>query len=79
MSSEHLESLRSRAFALPDSDRAELARDLIRSLDSPADPDAELAWEAELLRRLKQIEGDEAELLSRDDFRKHLRDRIGDA
>lgn len=79
MSSEHLESLRSRAFALPDSDRAELARDLIRSLDAPNDQDAEQAWEAEILRRLKQVESDEAELLSRDDFRKHLRDRIGSA
>jgi putative addiction module component (TIGR02574 family) len=37
-------------------DRAELARFLIASLDEGQDPDAEPAWDAELSRRLTDIE-----------------------
>ena len=32
--------------------RAEIAVELIASLDGPADPDVEVAWEAEAARRL---------------------------
>ena len=36
--------------------RAELAAELLASLDGPADPDAEAAWEAEIERRIDAIE-----------------------
>jgi putative addiction module component (TIGR02574 family) len=39
----------------PDS-RAELAAELLASLDGPADPDAEAAWSAEIERRVSAIE-----------------------
>ena len=36
--------------------RAELAAELLASLDGPADPDAEAAWEVEIARRVAAIE-----------------------
>jgi putative addiction module component (TIGR02574 family) len=39
----------------PDS-RAELAAELLASLDGPAEPDAEAAWDAEIERRIAAIE-----------------------
>jgi hypothetical protein len=39
----------------PDS-RAEVAAELLASLDGPHDPDAEAAWDAEIERRIAAIE-----------------------
>jgi len=36
--------------------RAELAAELLDSLDGPADPDAEAAWDVEIERRIAAIE-----------------------
>ena len=36
--------------------RAELATELLASLDGPTDPDAEAAWNAEIERRVSAIE-----------------------
>lgn len=36
--------------------RAELAAELLKSLDGPEDPDAEAAWAAEIERRVAAIE-----------------------
>ena len=36
--------------------RAELAAELLASLDGPADPDAEAAWKVEIERRVAAIE-----------------------
>jgi putative addiction module component (TIGR02574 family) len=44
------------ALTLSDKERAELASDLIDSLDPTVDPDAELAWQEEIARRLAEIE-----------------------
>jgi putative addiction module component (TIGR02574 family) len=40
---------------LPLEERADLARELIASLDGPSDPDAEASWAAELQRRLDDL------------------------
>ena len=45
------------ALRLEPEARAELAAELLASLDGPADPDAEAAWEAEIERRVEAIEG----------------------
>jgi putative addiction module component (TIGR02574 family) len=42
--------------------RAELAAELLASLDGPADPDAEAAWAAEIERRVAAIEAGMVEL-----------------
>ncbi len=44
------------ALKLGVEERAELAAELLASLDGPADPDAEAAWEAEIARRVAAIE-----------------------
>ena len=50
MASGILERVRSEALTLSESERAELAHDLVASLDGPPDADAEPLWEAEILR-----------------------------
>jgi putative addiction module component len=44
------------AFTRGRAARAELAAELLASLDGPADPDAESAWDAEIDRRIEAIE-----------------------
>jgi putative addiction module component (TIGR02574 family) len=44
------------ALRLDDEARAALATELLGSLDGPADPDAESAWDAEIERRIAAIE-----------------------
>ncbi|MBI2496608.1 MAG: addiction module protein [Opitutae bacterium] len=55
------EKLKPQLTALPPGDRAELAHYLLSSLDGPADPGAEQAWEAELARRAAEIRAGRAE------------------
>jgi len=53
-----------RVLDLSPADRAELARQLILSLESqPPDPDADAAWEAEIERRLTQVDRGEVTLV----------------
>jgi putative addiction module component (TIGR02574 family) len=47
----HARKLLEEAMELSPSDRAELAADLLASLDGEPDDDAEAAWAAELTRR----------------------------
>ncbi|PYV54055.1 MAG: addiction module component, family protein [Acidobacteria bacterium] len=42
-------------IALPDNKRAELAGNLIASLDTAVDPDADAAWQEEVARRLQDV------------------------
>jgi putative addiction module component (TIGR02574 family) len=44
------------ALRLEPETRAELAAELLASLDGPVDPDAEAAWDAEIERRIAAIE-----------------------
>ncbi len=44
------------ALRLEPATRAELAAELLASLDGPADPDAEAAWDREIERRIDAIE-----------------------
>jgi putative addiction module component (TIGR02574 family) len=76
MGSPTLEKIRSEALSLPESDRAELAHSLVASLDGPADADAASAWDAEILRRLAEIDSDTANLIDREEFRRRMRARL---
>jgi putative addiction module component (TIGR02574 family) len=71
-----LEKVRADALNLPETERAELAQDLMASLDGPADPDVEKAWDAEILRRLAEIDAGTARLIDREEFSKRLRGRL---
>lgn len=48
--------LLSDALALPDADRAELAAELIESLDREVDDDATAAWNREVQRRVAELD-----------------------
>ena len=72
MSSLALNKTRDEALALSQSERAELAHDLVASLDGAPDNDATTAWEAELQRRLDQIEQGAVPLVDRDEFNRRL-------
>ncbi|HEX9698716.1 MAG TPA: addiction module protein [Acidobacteriota bacterium] len=52
--------------------RAEIAAELLASLDGPADPDAEGAWAAEIERRVKALEAGTEELESWDEVKRRI-------
>ena len=58
------ESILADALRLDPKARAELAVELLASLDGPADPDAAAAWEKEIERRVKELEAGTAKLES---------------
>jgi putative addiction module component (TIGR02574 family) len=76
MSIPALEKLRSEALRLPEPERAELAHDLVKSLDSPSDSDATEAWEKELLRRLAEVDAGTAKLVDREELRRRMQYRM---
>lgn len=76
MASEALEKLKSQVLTLSESERAELAHELVRSLDAPSDEGVDEAWDAEIRRRLSHIDAGTAKLVTRNEFRKQMRDRI---
>ena len=73
MSSAALDAIRNKALELSESERAELAHDLLKSLDGPADNDAQDAWDAEIDRRLKQIDEGSVQPLDRAEFERRIR------
>lgn len=52
------------ALRLPDEERAALAGELIQSLDSEIDADAEAAWSAEIRARLERVDAGTAKTIS---------------
>ncbi len=76
MGSSALERVRAEALNLSESERAELACNLVASLDGPADTDVETAWDAEISRRLSEIDSGTAILIDREEFRRRMRARM---
>ena len=64
------------ALRLDSSERAEVAAELLASLDGPADPDAEAAWEAEIGRRVADIEAGTAKLEPWEDVKRRIEKKI---
>ena len=50
------------ALRLDAQSRAQLAAELLASLDGPSDPDAESAWQAEIERRVADLKAGKAKL-----------------
>jgi putative addiction module component (TIGR02574 family) len=71
-----MNKLRAEVLSLPDKDRAELAQELMASLDGTPEPDAAQAWDVEILRRLAEIDSGTARLIDRTEFSRRLRERI---
>jgi len=70
------EAVLARALRLGRSERADLATELLASLDGPADPGAEAAWEAEILRRVQDIDAGTAELEDWNDVKRRIESEI---
>jgi putative addiction module component (TIGR02574 family) len=70
--------VRALALELPHPERAELARDLLASLDGPFDDpaDVEAAWLGEVERRLKEVEDGTATLVEWDEVRAEVLARL---
>lgn len=79
MGSAALEKVRSEALNLPEAERAELAHNLVASLDGPADADAQQAWESEIMRRLAEVDAGTAKLVDRKELSRRLRERLNRA
>lgn len=77
MSIEILGKLRSQALKLPELERAELAHDLVKSLDAPADANTIAAWDKEIIKRLDEIDSGTAKLVDRSEFRRRMQERLG--
>jgi putative addiction module component (TIGR02574 family) len=66
------------ALRLEPEARAELAAELLASLDGPADADAEAAWDVEIERRIAAIEGGSIVLEPWDSVKRRIeRDVLG--
>lgn len=66
------------ALRLEPDARAEVAAELLASLDGPADPDAEAAWDAEIDRRVEAIGAGAIRLESWADVKRRIeRDVLG--
>lgn len=71
--SHEAEELLQRALALPDNERADLAGNLIASLDTTVDPDVDLAWQQEVARRFDEIRSGEVNPAPWEDVRRKAR------
>ncbi len=65
------------ALKLPRKDRVRLIRELLSSLEGPADPHAAAAWVAELERRLMAARKGRVKPVEWSDVRKRLEQRFG--
>ena len=50
-----------------------MAHSLVASLDGPSESDVEEAWDAEILRRLAEIDSGSANLIDREEFGRRMR------
>ena len=66
-----LAELSKKAQELPPEERAQLAQELLDSVDQEADPDVQAAWEAEIASRISAYERGEAMLVSAEARRSH--------
>jgi putative addiction module component (TIGR02574 family) len=64
------------AMGLPHEERAELAAELIASLDGPADADVETAWALEIERRAAKVLSGESQGLPWEEVRDRIKREI---
>jgi putative addiction module component (TIGR02574 family) len=70
------EALLADALRLDPDARAELVAELLASLDGPADPNAETAWNAEIERRVAAIEAGTVRLESWEQLKRRIEKEI---
>lgn len=76
MTTAQLDTVRSEALALTESERARLASDLVASLDGPADPSLTEAWDVEICKRINEIEMNPSLALEPEEVLARARQRI---
>jgi len=64
------------ALKLSPTERADVAEQLLASLDEALDSDVEKAWQEEIQRRLQQVERGEVELIDSDTVMAELRKKL---
>ena len=64
------------ALRLDFQSRAELAAELLGSIDGPSDPDAEAAWNAEIRRRIAAVEAGTENLAPWEEVRRRIEREI---
>jgi putative addiction module component (TIGR02574 family) len=67
------QDLLKKALALPERERAELAGNLLDSLDKNVDDDADVAWQKEIARRLKEANSGTVKTVSWNEVRNKAR------
>jgi putative addiction module component (TIGR02574 family) len=65
------------ALRLPEEERAALAGELIDSLDTEVDPDAEAAWAAEIRARVSDVESGRAKTVPWSEARRRIHAATG--
>jgi putative addiction module component (TIGR02574 family) len=65
-----------KALALPVAERAELAGSLIESLDSTEDASVASAWDAEIVRRMEELDSGKVKPVSLQDAQRRLSSAI---
>ena len=70
------EAVLAEALKLDPEARAQLAAELLASLDGPADPDAEQAWQAEITRRVADLEAGKLKLESWAEVKRRIEKKI---
>ena len=64
------------ALGLPARERAELAQDVLASLDGEADSDSVQAWESEIAERMEKLESGHSKLVDAKDAIRRIDDRL---
>jgi putative addiction module component (TIGR02574 family) len=67
-----MSDIRQEALRLSPKERADLAGDLLESLDGDPDPGAEAAWQAEVSRRVRELDQGSVQLIPWAELRKRL-------
>jgi putative addiction module component (TIGR02574 family) len=62
--------------SLSEGERGQLLNELLQDMDGPADEDVEAAWEAEIARRLDEVESGTAKLVTREELFRYMDGRL---
>ena len=73
------DALISEALQLSPHERARIAAELISSLDEPGESHLEVVWQAEIAKRLEEVDSGDVTLLSWEQERQSLRECLNDA
>ena len=76
MSTAELNALRTAAMALPENERAALAKDLVASLDGAQDEDVAKAWDIEICRRINEVQSGRAQIFDANEVLARARARL---